>query len=332
MKLQKFSSFLAEARGFISASGADATRHKAKYIDPHVGSTEPTHVVGKEHGELGVGTQVRIHSTHEEGGKLHAVVSSAKSRKKITIPVSKLHKPGAEAKNKGLDYEHSFVERMKQHGLADPKASGAGSTAGTDVTLINKKKKTTHPGKVSSSQNVFRGEVKQGVSAAMGQLTIRHTKERGWHIPEEARARRPKYAQAIEEAGILHHMNEHHDPDKGVETTASGRAKTVVIKHDHEGNPLGMGAAEAYLQDHHAQFVHIGGHGTYRVGSKDATEHGLPRLEGKGKFLVREKQFGNKKSRTVMFQPDGKKNLTPSHVDLDNDEHLEAFKKTLGHK
>lgn len=326
MTIQRFSTFLVEARGFISASGADAARHKTKYIDPHVGSSEPTHEVGKQAGNLSPGTMVRIHSTHDVEGKLHAVVSPAGSKEKSTIPVNKLHKPGEEAKNKGLAYEHNFVERMKQHGLADPKASGAGSTAGTDVTLINKKKRTTHPGKVSSSQSVFRGEVKEGVTAAMGQLTIKHTSEKGWHVPDSAREKRPEYAKHIERSGILEHMNEHHNPDKGVQTTASGRAKTVVMKHPN------MHPAEAYLQDHHAQFVHVGGHGTYRVGEKDATGHGLPRLEGEGKFVVREKHLGNKKARTVMFQPAGKKALTPSHVDLDKDEHLEDFKKTLGHK
>ena len=73
------------------------------------------------------------------------------------------------------------------------------------------------------------------------------------------------------------------------------------------------------------------GFGTYKVGDKDETEHGLPGLSGNGKWTIREKQAGNKSSRTVMFQPDGKKGLNKSHVNLDDDTHLSEFKKTLGH-
>ena len=192
---------------------------------------------------------------------------------------------------------------------------------------MNKKTNKVHKGKAQSGESVFRGEVKADVSAAMGQLTIRHDPAKGgWHIPEEARAKRPEYAKQIEQAGILEHMNKHHDPDKGVVTTASGRAQNVVMKHPN------MEPANAYLKDHHADFVHVGdGFGTYRVGKRDATGHGLPPLSGTGKWTVRQKQGGNPKSRTVMFQPDGKKGLQKSHVNLENDEHLESFKKTIGH-
>ena len=34
----------------------------------------------------------------------------------------------------------------------------------------------------------------------------------------------------------------------------------------------------------------------------------------------------------ALVHPDGKKGLNKSNVDLDNDEHLFAFKKTIGHK
>jgi len=49
-------------------------------------------------------------------------------------------------------------------------------------------------------------------------------------------------------------------------------------------------------------------------------------------WRIREKQRGNKFARTVAFHPDGKKGLNKSTVDLDNDEHLFSFKKTIGHK
>ena len=134
-----------------------------------------------------------------------------------------------------------------------------------------------------------------------------------------------RYAKHIEKSGIIDHMNKHHpDPEKE-HTTESGRAKTIEIKHPN------LHPAEGYLKDHHVHVLQVGGHGTYKVGHKDETGHGLPSISGKGKWRIREKQKGNKSARTVAFHPDGVKGLNKSHVDLDNDEHLHKFKKTLGH-
>ena len=74
--------------------------------------------------------------------------------------------------------------------------SGAGSTAGTDFAVENRKKGTFHHGTVDG--NLLNGETKDGVTAAMGQLTIHHTTEKGWHVGDAARAKRPKYAKEIE--------------------------------------------------------------------------------------------------------------------------------------
>lgn len=317
---------LDEARGFIKSFGNEAERHKKKYLDPYVGSKEVTHEVGTSHDSLEAGSKVRIHSVYTGNDNKNYAVVSGEDKKQITIPVSKLHKPGEEQVNLGTKYESDFVERMRKHGLVPKNFTAAGSTAGADVVVINKKKDTVHPGKVMGENSVFQGEVKQDVTAAMGQLTIRHSKEKGWHIPEDARAKRPKYAAEIEKAGILEHMNKNLPDPSQTETTASGRAKNIVLKHPN------LSPADAYLQDHHAHFVQVGsGFGTYKVGDKDETEHGLPGLSGNGKWTIREKQAGNKSSRTVMFQPDGKKGLNKSHVNLDDDTHLSEFKKTLGH-
>ena len=160
----------------------------------------------------------------------------------------------------------------------------------------------------------------------MGQLTIHHTPGKGWHVGDKAREKRPLYAKQIEKSGILKHLNETiPDPNKA-ETTASGRAKTMEIKHSN------MDPANAYLQDHHVHVVQVGGYGTYSVGKKDETGHGLPKISGNGVWRIREKQKGNKSARTIAFHPDGKKGLNKSHVDLDKDEDLFSFKKSLGHK
>ena len=77
------------------------------------------------------------------------------------------------------------------------------------IRVVNKKKKTTHKGRIKHAEDLISGEVKEGVSAAMGQLTIHHdTAKGGWHIGDKARNLRPKYAKAIEDAGIIKMMND----------------------------------------------------------------------------------------------------------------------------
>ena len=301
-------------------------RHEKEYIDPHIGSQEYTHELAKPHKDVPAGSKLRIVGKERIEGKLHVHTINDATREPHTIPVSKIHKPGEAPVNKGHAYEIATFERLKKAGITPPDATHAGSTGGTDVTVVNKRKNTKHKGRISSDDNLLHGEVKEGVTAAMGQLTIHHTKEKGWHVGDAARKKRPLYAKAIEKSGILDHLNEHiPDPHKA-ETTASGRAKTIEIKHKN------MDPAKAYLSDHHVHVVQVGGYGTYRVGKKDETGHGLPEITGNGLWRIREKQKGNKSARTIAFHPDGKKGLNKSHVDLDNDEHLFAFKKTLGFK
>lgn len=324
MNSLSFKGYLIESgRGKLTASGAAGEEHVRKYINPHIGSEDFTHTLATEHEDLPAGSHIKIKKVMHVGGKIHVDARDQAGNQQI-IPISKLFKPGEAPKNKGHDYENKFVERLKQHNIMPQHLSGAGSTSGTDFAVENRKKEMMHPGTVNG--NLLNGETKDGVTAAMGQLTIHHTKLRGWHIGETARAKRPLYAKQIEDSGILEHMNEHFpDPDK-VETTASGRSKTVEIKHPN------LDPAHAYLQDHHVHVLQVGGYGTYSVGKKDATEHGLPNISGKGVWRIREKQKGNKSARTVAFHPDGKKGLDKSPYDLDKDEDLFAFKKTLGHK
>ena len=66
------------------------------------------------------------------------------------------------------------------------------------------------------------------------------------------------------------------------------------------------------------------------MGKKDVTGHGFPPVTGKGKWVAREKQRGNKNARTIAFQAYGKSGLDKSHINLEKDDHAKAFKKTLG--
>jgi len=340
----KFKSFLKEqvellseeGRAKMSAGGRDADKHVRQYVTPYLPGGEQhgegTHTLAADHGPLKAGTKLTFHAHLPQAGpggeiKHHVEVSAPGSKEKHIVPISKIQKPGDAPKNAGHSFESFIFKHLQGHGVVPKDATNAGSGSGTDFPIINNTLKTRHKGRANSQENVFHGETKADTTAAFGQLTIHHTPEKGWHIGDKARAQRPEYAAAIEKAGIIDHMNTHHpDPDK-VETTASGRAKTFTIEHPD------LKPAEAYLKDHHVHVLHVGGgYGTYRVGDKDATGHGLPSISGKGKWTVREKQAGNKSARTVMFQPNGKKGLTPSQVNLEKNEHVQAFKKTLGIK
>lgn len=321
-----FSELISEGRGVINATNE---RHMKNYLMPHQGSGEFSHTTAKEHGELPAGSKVKINKVEwnyptpkSTQGKWHVEAEDEKGNKHY-MPASKLYKPGEETENKGHKYEKDFVERLKSHGVMPKHLAGAGSTAGTDFVAEHKKQGEFHAGTVNG--DLLEGETKEGVTAAMGQLTVHHSKEKGWHISDKARALRPKYAAAIEKAGIIDHMNNNiADPEKQ-EKTASGRAKTITVKHPD------LEPAHDYLKDHHVKLLQVGGYGTYRVGEKDVTGHGLPAISGKGKWSIRQKAEKQTNARTVAFQPDGKKGLDKSHVDLDNDEHLHQFKKTLGH-
>lgn len=324
MSMLSFKSFLiVEGRGKMTASGDAGVEHVRKYVTPHIGSKEYTHTLAAEHEDLPAGSHVRIKNVTNINGKFHVEAEDQTGNHQV-IPISKLYKPGDAPKNKGHDYESKFVERMKAHNIMPSHLSGAGSTSGTDFAIENRKKSVFHPATVNG--NLLNGETKDGVTAAMGQLTINHTKEKGWHISDKAREKRPLYAQQIEKSGVLDHMNKHFPDPHKAPVTSSGRAKTVEIKHPD------LKPAESYLRDHHVHVLQVGGFGTYRVGDKDETSHGLPQISGKGIWRIREKQKGNKTSRTVAFHPDGKKGLNKSHIDLDDDTHLFAFKKSIGHK
>ena len=320
-----------------SSYQTEGDRHAQKYIAPYLPGkakhAKGTHTVAADISpEIKAGDAVTIHGHEIVDGKHHAYVSGANSKKKVLVPINKLNKPtGATAtENEGHKYEKQTFERFKAHGLVPEGFNPAGSTAGTDVPIINKRKKTTHPGRIISEKGLLAGEVKKDTTAAFGQITVRHDPAKGgWHIPDEARAKRPEYAAAVEKAGLIEHLNRTVPEPSKAQTTASGRAKTERIPHPD------LKPAESYLKDHHVDVLHVGGgHGTYSVGEKDVTGHGLPRLSGKGLWSIRQKQTGARagSSRTIMFQPHGKGGLKSSHVNLDNDEHMEAFKKTLGHK
>ena len=313
-----FKSFLKEGRGLIKGTGLDAARHEKQYITPYMGSDEYTHTLAKDHGLIPAGAKLKLHTSIMLDGKNYVHATDSHTREKSLIPVSKLYKPGEQKENKGFKYEKEFVDRLKKRGLMHGDA--AGFTSGNDFNLINKKQHIEHKGEVHP-ESALQGETKAGKTAAFGQLTISYDKNKGgWHIPDENRKNRPGYADHIEKKGIIDLMNKNHKP-KGL-VAGGGYAKNVHLPHED------LDPANAYLKDHHVDLVQVGKHGTYRVGDKDKTGHGLPPLTGHGEWRIRQKTADPLK-RTVQFMV---KHADKSHVDLDNDDHLESMAKTLGHK
>ena len=263
-------------------------------------------------------SKLRLHKAEYLDGKLHVHATDDNTKEKHIIPVSKIFKPGEVKQNKGFKYEQDFVDRLKKHGLMEGEA--AGFTSGNDFNLVDKNKKTKHKGEVHN-ESALQGETKANKTAAFGQLTIAYDKNKvGWHIPKEGKTNRPGYAKHIEDKGIIDHLNKHHVPTGLV--VGGQKAKNVSYPHEN------LDPANSYLKDHHVDLVQLGKHGTYKVGNEDKTGHGLPELTGHGEFLVRQKTSDPLK-RTVQFKV---KNADKSHVDLDNDDHLSAMAKTLGHK
>lgn len=303
----------------ISASGKYAEYHKRKYLDPYIGANCPTHIMHTSHGDLSEGTLVQLIIIEDIGGKYHAKILS-EAGKTDTIPVSKLRKPGPKAKNKGFDFERHFNKHLKSNGLMSKNAKLVGYTHDTDFHIIDKR----HPTNESGTRfNKLNGELKNDHKAAMGQLTIHHSKEKGWHVSDEAKARRPNYAKHVEKH-IIPYMNEHHPDPKKQRKTESGRAESITVPHKN------MEPAHAYLKDHHVDILHVGhGKGTYAVG-KDKSGHGLPNISGKGLWTIRDKS-NVPNARMVQFQPHGAHGLKPSHVNLEVQHHMNEFKKTMGH-
>jgi hypothetical protein len=312
----------------LSSSGKRAPYDLAKYVTPFIGQKDTHYVEASKKHSLSPDAPVTIHGHTVINGAHHAIVSQGEGPH-VTVPFSNIHKPTPESQktNKGHEYESKFLERLKQHKIAPAAASAAGSTGGTDFPIITRRnnKATQRKARVTADESVLNGETKKDHTAAFGQLTIAHTPEKGWHIPEKTRQKRPRYAAAIEKAGIIEHMNKHHGDPSQARTTSSGRAANVTLDHPN------MKPAEEYLRDHHVDVLQVGGgKGTYKVGDTDKTGHGLPSVSGTGQWTVRQKQALNPSSRTVQFSPKGAKGLNPSHVNLDKDEHIEPFKKTIG--
>jgi len=113
-------------------------------------------------------------------------------------------------------------------------------------------------------------------------------------------------------------LNQHQHPKNA---TPGKKAKDLSLDHPN------LDPANSYLKDHHVDVLHVGSHGTYKVGKEDKTGHGLPEFKGEGRWISKEKHKDDYK-RTIQFSV---RHADKSHVDLGKDEHAHAMAKTLGH-
>jgi hypothetical protein len=328
-----FKTFITEVT--LRASGISAERHTSQYITPYLPGgpkhEEGSHTMASSHGdEISKGDRVTIHRHGIYNGSHEVLVSKVGSNKKVMIPTNKLNKPSTR-KNRGLEQENRLVSHLNKHGLMS--GGGAGSTAGNDFHLIDKrkpaqKKISGSAGVHSENESGLHGEHKSDIkTTAFGQITLsRHPKTGKWHIDDKARAKRPEYATHVEKATI----------------TVNGKKKNL-LKHLNDTEPHGttnksgfhsdhtdLSPAHSYMRDHHVDTVHIDSHGTYRAGmSQDSDRHklGLPEMEGTGRFRVRQKT-DNLNKRTVQF---GITKLKKSNVDVGTDEGARHLAKKLGH-
>lgn len=332
-----FLTFISEAK--LSSSGKRAQYHTDKYIKPFLEGQpnhQPySHTIDSDVGPLKAGDKVTMHSHHIEDGVHHVVVSKEGSSKKIAIPTNKIKKQSSR-KNIGLEQEGSLVKHLNSHGLMS--GGGAGSTAGNDFHLIDKRGKTAK--KISGSEGVttkesaVTGEHKSNLTAAFGQITLtRHPETGKWHINDKARAKRPEYAKAVENAHItvdgkkvklLDHLNKVQPPSYRKPAHRTTAEELYSDNHD-------LGPAHAYMRDHHVDVVHLDSHGTYRAGQSENTDRhklGLPKMDGIGRFRVRQKDQVNDNARTVQFMI---RKLDKSHTHIGTDEGANKIKKVLGH-
>lgn len=323
----------------LTASGPVAERHTRQYIAPfHGGEQGFTHKIVSDDRETGLkaGTEVSIVSSHVENGKHYTTVKAKDREGTFKVINSKLNKPRHLIKDvaqPGLSKEVELARKLQEAGIMAKGASTAGQTHGNDFHLIkvdNEGKRSRLRGrqsrKIPTPKEIF-GESKIGFGAKFGEVSLAHSDEKGWHIPDHVRAKRPLFAALVERQTVngkpvFQHLNEvWGKPERG------GKNPRQVMADETDLNP-----AHAYLEDHHVHVLHVHSHGTYRAGlsrAQDQTGIGLPEFEGRGRMVFRSPGVG--RTRRAYFTVK-RKSVAKSGFDLMNPEHLQIAREKLGHK
>lgn len=95
LRFNRFIQYIEEALDYgnvaLSGTGANAKRHAAKYITPHINAQEPTHTIKTAYKGIPAGAEVKVHGHEVVNGKYHAIVSHDGEHK--LVPFSRMYKP-----------------------------------------------------------------------------------------------------------------------------------------------------------------------------------------------------------------------------------------------
>lgn len=303
----------------IIGSGPRAVGHSKRYVQPYIGK-KLTHTLARDHRGETVGTRVSIMSTETQKGKHFAMVKT-KEGKKFKVPHNYLNAPkdAVVRQTAGFDKENEIVNKLKSRGLMRSDAVAAGSKKGHDFHILNKKK-SLFGGK---EHDTIAGESKISLQAKMGEIALKHTPERGWHVSTRSKVVKPHFAEALERATVngkplFDHLNKHWG------APGPRRKLPNVVTDSSDLHPV-----HAYLKDNNVDIMHIHTHGTYRGGlseNEDRLGIGLPKPTGSGRFNI----GVDRGTANAIFRihQDGFKK---SNIDIMNDEHLDKIAKKLGH-
>jgi len=203
--------------------------------------SENTHNLATAHGEHPVGTPVQVTGAHLNNGLIHVT-----TKKHGTIPLSKLEKPKALAKAQvtqtGFDVEGRIAANLGSKSAGSTKHAYDFSYKGESTKGVRGKIKEVG---APDTTPVVRGESKLE-RGKMGEATIKHTPEKGWHISErgnkEVGAHLQKAVHSESGLSVLDHLNKHH-PDGQIPRTLQFKAAP--------------GTAQHYLQNSKANVLHI---------------------------------------------------------------------------
>lgn len=315
----------------LSWGGIKGKRHAMHYISPFVNSHE-TLEVGKDHEDVKAGTKVRVIKQHEVNGRHFTEVVPEGSNRSVIIPNNKIKKRPELIRKwgaGGFAAESATADILKKEGMMRQEAKPAGSTTGHDFHILTGNNKELGGEERENINHEIGGESKIGLGAKFGSRALKYHPEKGYHISDKIRKEKPHFAASIENATItvngkkvnlLRHLNSHWGDPSG------GKHLPSVTSDLEDDAP-----AQAYFKDNDVHILHVGTHGTYRVGHSHNTDtHNtqLPTISGMtGRFVVGRDRRGG--SIMISFRPH-QKTLKKSDVDIvQNAEHRKKLKENI---
>lgn len=329
-----FKNFLIEEAPsrFLSIGGQKGARHAYNYVRPFLNSDE-TMELGTAHEGIKAGSKVKVVGQQIINNKHYTDVVHPDTGETTTVPNSKLLKDPKLIKKRGergFGKENELAEILKKDGLMRSDVKTAGSTGGHDFHVITKKGDLIGgEERENIKHEELGGESKIDLGAKFGSVFLSHTPEKGWHVTDKNRSKKPRFADAVENATVtvdgkpkplLQHLNDTWGDPSG------GKHLKNVTSDTSDDAP-----AQAYFSDHGAHILHVHSHGTYRVGDshdEDAHNTQLPTISGMtGRFTVgRERKGGGVQ---ISFRPH-KGSLKKSSVDIMKDEDRKVFARNMG--